>query len=59
MEKSNEVIKRKHKEFNDRVSAAVSGKGSNTVDSQLSPAIQKLRQLAQLRRPTLERPFGS
>ena len=56
MEITDEMVKKKHKEFNARVSAALNRKGSNT--SQFSPEIERLRRLAQLRKPTLERPFG-
>ena len=56
MEITDDMVKRKHKEFNDRISVAV--KGGNMVDNQFSPAIQRLRQLAQLRKPTLEKPYG-
>jgi len=59
MEITDDMVKAKHKEFNDRVGAAISKKGGNNMGAQFSPAIQRLRQLAQLRRPTLERPYGS
>lgn len=59
MEITDDMVKRKHKEFNDRIAAALSGKMGNQMGNEFSPAIQRLRQLAQLRKPTLERPFGS
>lgn len=59
MEITDEMIKRKHREFNARVNAALQRKNGNMMGGQFSPAIQRLRQLAQLRKPTLERPFGS
>lgn len=45
MEITDEMIKRKHKEFNDRISAVLNRTGGN----QFSPRIERLRQLAQLR----------
>ena len=59
MEITDDMIKAKHREFNDRITAALNQKTGNTMAMQFSPAIQRLRQLAQLRKPTLERPFGS
>ena len=56
MEITDDMIKAKHKEFNDRVTAALSRKSGG---SEFSPALQRLRQLVQLRKPTLERPYGS
>ena len=56
MQITDEQIKRKHKEFNDRVQAAISN--SSGGGQQFSPAIQRLRQLAQLRKPTFEKPIG-
>ncbi len=58
MKITDDMIKRKHKEFNNRVSAALNKKGGGNMDNQFSPAIQKLRQLAQMRKPTLEKPYG-
>ena len=58
MEITDEMIKRKHKEFNDRVTAALARK-SGGVGNEFSPALQRLRQLVQLRKPTLERPYGA
>ena len=57
MEITDERIKRKHKEFNDRVTAALARK-SGGMGNEFSPALQRLRQLVQLRKPTLERPYG-
>ena len=59
MEITDDMIKNKHKEFNDRVTAVLNQKSGDTMAAQFSPAIQRLRQLAQLRKPTLERPIGS
>lgn len=59
MEITDNMIKRKHKEFNDRVVAALNKGKGDLVSQQFSPAIQRLRRLAQLRKPTLERPYGS
>jgi len=57
MEITDDMVKRKHKKFNDRVTAALARK-SGGVGSEFSPALQRLRQLVQLRKPTLERPYG-
>ena len=59
MEITDDMVKKKHKEFNDRVSAALNRKSGNVKGTEFSPAIQRLRQLVQLRKPTLERPYGS
>lgn len=59
MEITDDMVKAKHKEFNDRVAAALGKKTGATTGAEFSPAIQRLRQLAQLHKPTLERPYGS
>jgi len=50
MEITKDMIKQKHKEFNDRVTAALNSKNGNNQAAQFSPEIQRLRRLAQLRR---------
>ena len=59
MEITDDMVKKKHKEFNDRVAAVLNRKSGATMGTEFSPAIQRLRQLVQLRKPTLERPYGS
>lgn len=59
MKITDQMIKAKHKEFNDRVSAALNRKSGSVTANQFSPAIQRLRQLAQLRKPALEKPYVS
>ncbi len=54
MEITDEMIKKKHKEFNERIQKVLGDKGG----ASLSPEIMKLRQLYQMRKPTLERPYG-
>ena len=58
MEITDEQVKKKHKEFNTRIMAALNRKGGSQMGGQFSPAIQKLRQLAKLRKSTLQRPIG-
>jgi len=58
MEITDDIIKRKHKEFNARINAALSRKSSPQNGEQFSLAIQKLRQANQSRKPTSERPYG-
>jgi len=58
MEITDEMVKKKHKEFNARINAALSRKSSPQNGEQFSLAIQKLRQANQLRKPTFERPYG-
>lgn len=58
MEITDDMVKRKHKEFNDRVTAAINKSRGDIASQEFSPAIQRLRQLVQLRRPTFERPTG-
>ena len=58
MEITDDIIKRKHKEFNARINIAMNRKGKNQMGDQFSLAIQKLCQVNQLRKPTLERPYG-
>jgi len=59
MEITDDMVKAKHKEFINRISVALNKKSGAVMPSQFSPAIQRLRQLAQLRKPTLEKPYGS
>jgi len=58
MKITDDMIKKKRKEFNARVSNALNGIRGNVMGTQFSPAIQELRQLAQMKKPTLGKPSG-
>ena len=58
MEITDDIVKKKHKEFNERVAAAINRTKGSTEGSEFPPGIHKLKQLARLRKPPMPKIGG-